>query len=49
MFARVLTASFFSPLFFQVIFDKVLVQRGLTTLDVLADCVAEESLGPDFR
>ena len=42
MFAEVLTASFFlqlfgliAPLFFQVIIDKVLVHRGLTTLDVL--------------
>jgi subfamily B ATP-binding cassette protein HlyB/CyaB len=43
LFAEVLTASFFlqlfalvTPLFFQVIIDKVLVHRGLTTLDVLA-------------
>ena len=42
MFAEVLVASFFlqlfglvTPLFFQVIIDKVLVHRGLTTLDVL--------------
>ena len=42
LFAEVLTASFFlqlfglvSPLFFQVVIDKVLVHRGLTTLDVL--------------
>ena len=42
MFAEVLAASFFlqlfgliAPLFFQVIIDKVLVHRGLTTLDVL--------------
>ena len=43
IFAEVLAASFFlqlfalvTPLFFQVIIDKVLVHRGLTTLDVLA-------------
>ncbi|ABK44476.1 type I secretion system ATPase [Magnetococcus marinus MC-1] len=43
LFSEVLYASFFlqvfaliSPLFFQVIIDKVLVHRGLTTLDVLA-------------
>jgi len=43
LFAEVLVASFFlqsmalvTPLFFQVIVDKVLVHRGLTTLDVLA-------------
>ena len=43
LFMEVLTASFFlqlfalvTPLFFQVIIDKVLVHRGLTTLDVLA-------------
>ena len=43
LFAEVLAASFFlqlfalvTPLFFQVIIDKVLVHRGLTTLDVLA-------------
>jgi subfamily B ATP-binding cassette protein HlyB/CyaB len=43
LFAEVLIASFFlqsmaliTPLFFQVIVDKVLVHRGLTTLDVLA-------------
>jgi subfamily B ATP-binding cassette protein HlyB/CyaB len=43
LFAEVLLASFFlqsmalvTPLFFQVIVDKVLVHRGLTTLDVLA-------------
>jgi subfamily B ATP-binding cassette protein HlyB/CyaB len=42
LLAEVLIASFFlqlfalvSPLFFQVIIDKVLVHRGLTTLDVL--------------
>lgn len=42
-FGEVITASFFlqilaliSPLFFQVIIDKVLVHNGLTTLDVLA-------------
>ena len=43
LFSEVLVASFFlqsmalvTPLFFQVIVDKVLVHRGLTTLDVLA-------------
>ncbi|MBI3777228.1 MAG: type I secretion system permease/ATPase [Gammaproteobacteria bacterium] len=43
LMGEVLLASFFiqvlaliSPLFFQVIIDKVLVHRGLTTLDVLA-------------
>jgi len=43
LLGEVLLASFFiqifaliSPLFFQVIIDKVLVHRGLTTLDVLA-------------
>ena len=43
LFAEVFVASFFlqsmalvTPLFFQVIVDKVLVHRGLTTLDVLA-------------
>jgi subfamily B ATP-binding cassette protein HlyB/CyaB len=43
LFTEVLVASFFlqcmallTPLFFQVIVDKVLVHRGLTTLDVLA-------------
>jgi subfamily B ATP-binding cassette protein HlyB/CyaB len=43
LFYEVLVASFFlqlfalvTPLFFQVIIDKVLVHRGLTTLDVLA-------------
>lgn len=43
LFAEVLAASFFlqlfaliTPLFFQVIIDKVLVHRGMTTLDVLA-------------
>jgi len=43
MFAEVLVASFFlqlfalmTPLFFQVVMDKVLVHRGFTTLDVLA-------------
>jgi len=42
LFSEVLLASFFiqcfaliSPLFFQVVVDKVLVHRGLTTLDVL--------------
>ena len=42
LFGEVLLASFFlqlfaliSPLFFQVVIDKVLVHRGLTTLDVL--------------
>lgn len=42
LFSEVLLASFFlqcfgliTPLFFQVIIDKVLVHRGLTTLDVL--------------
>ncbi|MEJ0062116.1 MAG: type I secretion system permease/ATPase [Alphaproteobacteria bacterium] len=42
LLAEVLIASFFlqlfaliSPLFFQVVIDKVLVHRGLTTLDVL--------------
>lgn len=42
LFVEVLVASFFlqvfglvSPLFFQVVIDKVLVHRGLTTLDVL--------------
>ena len=43
LFGEVLAASFFlqlfaliTPLFFQVIIDKVLVHRGVTTLDVLA-------------
>ncbi|NHN37431.1 type I secretion system permease/ATPase [Pseudomaricurvus alcaniphilus] len=43
LFADVLLASLFlqlfallTPLFFQVVMDKVLVHRGLTTLDVLA-------------
>jgi subfamily B ATP-binding cassette protein HlyB/CyaB len=43
LFAEVLLASFFiqlfaliTPLFFQVVIDKVLVHKGLTTLDVLA-------------
>jgi len=43
LLGEVLIASFFiqlfaliTPLFFQVIIDKVLVHRGLTTLDVLA-------------
>ncbi len=43
LFGEVLVASFFvqllalvTPLFFQVVVDKVLVHRGLTTLDVLA-------------
>ncbi len=43
LLAEVLVASFFiqlfalvTPLFFQVVIDKVLVHRGLTTLDVLA-------------
>ena len=42
MFTEVLIASFFiqllalvTPLFFQVVIDKVLVHRGLSTLDVL--------------
>lgn len=42
LFAEVLLASFFiqilalvTPLFFQVVVDKVLVHKGLTTLDVL--------------
>ena len=42
LFAEVVVASFFlqvfalvTPLFFQVVIDKVLVHRGLTTLDVL--------------
>jgi ATP-binding cassette, subfamily B, bacterial HlyB/CyaB len=42
-FSEVLAASFFlqlfaliTPLFFQVVIDKVLVHKGLTTLDVLA-------------
>jgi subfamily B ATP-binding cassette protein HlyB/CyaB len=42
LFVEMITASFFlqlfalvSPLFFQVIIDKVLVHHGLTTLDVL--------------
>src|SRR5712691_5548080 len=42
LLGEVLLASFFlqlfalvSPLFFQVVIDKVLVHRGLTTLDVL--------------
>lgn len=42
LLAEVLLASFFlqvfsliTPLFFQVVIDKVLVHRGLTTLDVL--------------
>ncbi len=43
LFGEILIASFFlqlfaliSPLFFQVIMDKVLVHRGLSTLDVIA-------------
>ncbi len=43
LFGEVLLASFFlqifalvTPLFFQVVVDKVLVNKGLTTLDVLA-------------
>lgn len=43
LLGQVLIASFFiqllalvTPLFFQVVIDKVLVHRGLTTLDVLA-------------
>ena len=43
LFYEVLVASFFlqlfalvTPLFFQVVMDKVLVHRGFTTLDVLA-------------
>ena len=42
LFTEVIVASFFlqlfalvTPLFFQVVIDKVLVHRGLTTLDVL--------------
>lgn len=42
LFAEVVVASFFlqlfalvTPLFFQVVMDKVIVHRGLTTLDVL--------------
>lgn len=42
LFSEVLVASFFlqlfgliSPLFFQVVIDKVLVHQGITTLDVL--------------
>ncbi len=43
LFAEILIVSFFlqlfalvTPLFFQVVMDKVLVHRGFTTLDVLA-------------
>lgn len=43
LFSEVIIASFFlqlfalvTPLFFQVVMDKVLVHRGFTTLDVLA-------------
>lgn len=43
LLSQVLIASFFiqlfalvTPLFFQIVIDKVLVHRGLTTLDVLA-------------
>ena len=43
LFAQVIIASFFlqlfalvTPLFFQVVMDKVLVHQGFTTLDVLA-------------
>ncbi len=43
LFGEVLVASFFlqlfalvTPLFFQVVIDKVLVHRGMSTLDVLA-------------
>lgn len=43
LFAEVIVASFFlqlfallTPLFFQVVMDKVLVHQGFTTLDVLA-------------
>jgi len=43
LFSEVLIASFFlqlfaliTPLFFQVVIDKVLVHKGVTTLDVLA-------------
>ena len=46
-----LVASFFlqlfalvTPLFFQVVIDKVLVHRGMTTLDVLAIGLAAVSL-----
>ena len=48
---EVLVASFFlqlfgliSPLFFQVVIDKVLVHRGLTTLDVLVIGLAAVSI-----
>jgi subfamily B ATP-binding cassette protein HlyB/CyaB len=51
LFGEVLAASFFlqlfalvTPLFFQVICDKVLVHRGLTTLDVLIVGLAAVSL-----
>jgi ATP-binding cassette, subfamily B, bacterial HlyB/CyaB len=51
LLVEVLVASFFlqlfalvSPLFFQVIIDKVLVHRGLTTLDVLIVGLATVSI-----
>ncbi len=51
MFGEVLIASFFlqlfalvTPLFFQVITDKVLVHRGLTSLDVLIFALVVVSL-----
>lgn len=51
LFAEVLVASFFlqlfaliSPLLFQVIIDKVLVHRGLSTLDVLIFALITVSL-----
>ena len=51
LFRDVLVASFFlqvfaltSPLFFQVIIDKVLVHRGLTSLDVLVFALIVVSL-----
>src|SRR5580704_8704979 len=50
-FAKVLVASFFlqifaliSPLFFQVVIDKVLVHRSLSTLDVLVVGLAAISI-----
>jgi ATP-binding cassette, subfamily B, bacterial HlyB/CyaB len=60
LFGEVLLISFFlqlfalvSPLFFQVVMDKVLVHRGLTTLDVLivglVVVVVFESLLSGFR
>ncbi len=51
LFAEVLVASFFlqlfalvTPLFFQVIIDKVLVHRGLSSLDVLVFALIVVSL-----